>query len=46
LLRVEEGIAQCIAGDGLELPIAQGLIARGAEIFVGQIDAGYAGVVG
>src|SRR5262245_27312020 len=35
----EEGIAQRIAGDRLELRVAQPVIARRAKVFVGEIDA-------
>src|SRR5262249_35714877 len=35
----EEGIAQRIAGNRLELRVAQPVIARRAKVFVGEIDA-------
>src|SRR5262249_20603644 len=42
---VEEGVDQRVAGDRLQHAVAEAIVARGADIFVGEIDAGYAGIV-
>src|SRR5262249_60626044 len=46
LLRlIKEGVDQRIAGDRLQHPILEAIVARRAHIFVGEVDAGYAGIV-
>src|SRR5262249_10002356 len=39
---VEEGVDQRVAGDRLQHAVAEAIFARGADIFVGEVDAGYA----
>src|SRR6266576_7138057 len=44
LLRlVEERVDQGIAGDRFQRAVVEAIVARGAEVFVGEIDAGDAG---
>src|SRR5262249_56116562 len=46
LLRlVEEGVDQRIAGDRFEHAVAEAIVARRAHVFVGEVDAGNAGIV-
>src|SRR5262249_57359425 len=45
LRRVEEGVDQCIAGDRFEPAVAEAIVARREPVFVGEVDAGNAGIV-